>query len=384
MAIRRVVFVANYLPLLATAFNHVIEDLVDSGYEVEILVPSPLDGETWLGPLASRCRVRRLPFDRNRLRLFGALRGTLSVAGRILRGRNEIFAFLTVLPILMGGPLARILGRPSVYLLTGMGTVFSAQTLRWRVIRTGVKRLYSFLFRGSRSRVLVQNSEDARYVEPVLRVPTNSVHLIPGCGAPTASFPFFETLPDNPRPVILVPARVILEKGILEAIEASRLLRERGIDHEFRFTSGIDPGNPLPLSEDQIQALREDEHLRFLGFQESIVPQFEACDIVCLPSYREGLPRVLVEAAATGRPMVTTDVIGCREVVEDGVTGLLVPPRSGAALADALQRLIEDRELAEQLRRNAHDLYQREFQPEREIRQFATLFRQLGLEPRIR
>ena len=180
-----------------------------------------------------------------------------------------------------------------------------------------------------------------------------------GCGADENLFPFFAELPKRKRKVILVPARNIVEKGIFEAVAASRILRERGIDHEMQFTSGIDSGNPCPVkSEDLKRFQQENSSIRFLGFVPDMAPVFQACDIVCLPTYREGLPTALIESSACGRPIVTTDTIGCRDIVKHEETGLLVPVGSAEALADALTLLIRDRNLAERLRRNAYRQFQ--------------------------
>jgi glycosyltransferase involved in cell wall biosynthesis len=185
---------------------------------------------------------------------------------------------------------------------------------------------------------------------------------MPGCGTDTERFRFFAAQQREGPAVILVPARIIVEKGIFEAVAASAMLTESGIEHEMWFSSDIDPGNPLSLTRQDLDRLqREQPSIRFLGFQDDIAVVYEQVDIVCLPSYREGLPTALVEASACGRAIVATDVQGCREIVVDEVTGLLVPPRDAEALAVALQRLICDAGLRDRLRRQANRAFLERF-----------------------
>src|SRR5262249_4828977 len=144
---------------------------------------------------------------------------------------------------------------------------------------------------------------------------------------------------------------------IREAVAASGILRDRGIDHEMRFTGAVEPYPWIRVTQEEIDAYQAANRcVRFIGFQPAMPPVYEQADIVCYPTrYPEGTPTVLIEAAATGRAAVTCDNVGAREIVLNEKTGLVVPQKDVEALADALQRLIEDEQLRERLRRNAYE-----------------------------
>lgn len=379
MAERPVYVLTNHWTFIANYFNHVIRHLSNRGVPVHAYAPGGPEPRV-MEQMGCEARVHDVPFTPGALRP-GQLLRTIGHGWRL--GRREpggVFALITALPHLLYGPPLRLLNRRCVFVMAGMGTLFSSNRRRHRAAGVVARRVYRWMYRGRNSVVVVQNTDDRRLVIDELGAPADRVYLMPGCGVDTARFPFFERLPDNPRPVILVPARLIREKGIGEACEASRLLAERGVDHEMRFTYGFYPGNPMALGPADLEEMkRRNPHLVFLGWQPSLVPVYEAADVVCLPTYREGLPSTLLEGAACGRPLVTTDVPGPRDLVAHEESGLLVPARSPAALADALQRVLADRALAERLRRNAYRRFCEGFTKEHSLRSMLPAFAALGV-----
>ena len=144
---------------------------------------------------------------------------------------------------------------------------------------------------------------------------------------------------------MILIARMLMDKGIVEFVEAARLLRAAGLQARFLLVGAPDTANPASIEKWRLEAWQSEGTVEWLGRREDIAALLAGAHVVCLPSYREGLPKTLAEAAAAGRPIVTTDVPGCREVVRDGIEGLLVPPRESARLACALERLLRDPEL---------------------------------------
>jgi glycosyltransferase involved in cell wall biosynthesis len=142
--------------------------------------------------------------------------------------------------------------------------------------------------------------------------------------------------------VVIMAARLLADKGVFEYVGAAELLRQKGVGARFCLAGDLDPGNPSTCSEDNLKSWRNGGAVELLGYHADIPRLFSSCHIVVLPSYREGMPKVLLEAAACGRAVVTTDVPGCRDAIEPNVTGLLVAPRDMAGLADAIERLILD------------------------------------------
>lgn len=340
-------------------YHHLMRHFMGRGYQVHLWTMEPID-PALVERLAPGLRCHRLPLLRGRYDLADQLRTAVRAIRLGLERPGAVFTTWTIQTNLLCGLPLRAMGRRCVFLMAGMGTVFSSDALRFRLARRLVAPTYRWMFRGPRSRVIVQNSDDFAFVTGRLGVPREHVHQMWGCGEDPAAFPFSERLPERRPRVVLVPARLIREKGIFEAAEASRILHRRGVEHELWFSSDIDPANPHSLTRAEADALpSRSPAIRVLGYQPSIAPLLEAAHVVCLPTYREGLPTALIEASAFGRPIVTTDAVGTRDLVVDGETGLVVPVRDPGALADALERVLSDDELAERLRRNAHQRYLR-------------------------
>lgn len=389
---RRVTFMVHMIPRFVTDFGALATHLASHGIGTTIFASrSPRESSAgWARPdIAERYRsaipaaigLAELPIDRESIGPLALLRTMLASFVLGLRSPRALFVLWTALPIVVCGLPLRLLRRRCVFLLTGLGTIFGSNALRYRVVRPVVARLYVYLFSARRSRVIVHNHDDADFL--VQRgLARDHVIVTPGCGVDPAEFPFNAKLPENRRKIVLVPVRLLREKGVLDAARASALLRAQGIDHEMWFSCSVDPGNPSSLTAEEIQRLeREIPSVRFIGYQPSLVPLYATSDVVCIPTcYREGLPTALLEAAASGRPIVATDNVGCREFVTAGQTALSVPCGSPNALAAALARIIEDDALAERLRLAAYDRFRAGFTKAHMVAITIDVMRELGLE----
>ena len=351
-------------------YGHVMRHLIDSGHEVHLWTMEDIDSTT-VAARAPGLICHRLPLVRARPRPFAALR-TMARALRLAASRSDATFTLWSLQtkLLCGLPL-RAFGRRCVFLVPGLGTVFTSSRRRFRAARSLVVPAYRWMFRGESSRVIVLNRDDLAFMT-ALGVPRDRVFLMHGgCGVDPREFPFVAQLPERRPRAVLVPARLIREKGIFEAARASRLLCDRGVAHEMWFSSDVDPGNPLTLTPADVAALpSQSPAIRILGKVPAMPPVFQAAYAVCLPTYREGIPTALVEASATGRPIVTTDAIGPRDLIRHDHNGLVVPVGDAVALADALQRVLTDDALAARLQRNAYDHYLRNCTHDATLAQF--------------
>ncbi len=279
-------------------------------------------------------------------------RAVLELTALYRRERPALVHHVAMKPVLYGALAARLAGVPAVVnALAGMGFVFTATSLKAAVLRPAIITAFRLLLNRPNSRVLVQNDDDrALFVERGL-VQAGRVVLIPGSGVDTGAF---VPVPEPQGvPVALCVARLLWDKGIGELVEAARLLRGRGVKLRIQVAGDRDPANPRVISEDVVRGWMAEGVVEFLGRRDDIAALTAASHIAVLPSYREGMPKSLLEAAACGRPLVTTDVPGCRALVEDGVNGLLVPVRDAASLADALERLALDPALRARLGREA-------------------------------
>ena len=244
-------------------------------------------------------------------------------------------------PILYGTVAAYFAGvRAIVNAPIGMGFIFSSDIFLARLLRPFVKLAYKFSINPKRSKVIFENHEDCDLFINWGAVRPQDAVIIPGAGVDLNIFrPFARTYD---IPTILLMARMLIDKGINEFVAAARLLRSKGVRARFVLAGSPDPGNPTSISMETLDRWHLEGCIEYLGWQENVAQLLMTADVVCLPSYREGLPKSLIEACACGLPIVTTDTVGCREVVSDGENGFLVPIKSVEPLADALEKLIED------------------------------------------
>ena len=255
--------------------------------------------------------------------------------------------------VLIGGMVTRrVPGRRVVAAFSGLGHLFTDGGWKARMIRWLIMPGFRVSLRGESCIALFQNADDRAVFTIGGIVPERRTALIRGVGVDLAEFaPVPE--PEDSLPLVVLPGRILKEKGVCEFALAARRLAESGVAAEYAIAGEPDPENPSSLSAVEIAELSSRYGVRSLGFVEDMPALLARCAVVCLPSYREGMPKALAEAAAAGRPLVATDVPGCREAVVDGENGFLVPARDPAALAEALGKLLEVRPFAVRWERRA-------------------------------
>lgn len=248
--------------------------------------------------------------------------------------------------------------RGIVNALPGFGYAYSQRSGRG-LLTALLNRAFARSFRPGNVRIIVQNVDDQAEVLRLCPTARGRVRLILGSGVDLAQF---RPTPEPAGiPTVLLPARLLREKGIFEFATAAAELRRHGLAARFVLAGKLDPGNRGALTVSQVDELCRDTSVQWLGDSKDMPRCYSEANIVCLPSYREGAPKVLLEASAAGRAIVTTDTPGCRDVVLAGETGLLVPPRDAGALAVAIRQLIEDPELRIRLGAAARSRAEREF-----------------------
>lgn len=287
------------------------------------------------------------------------------------RERPDLAHHYTIKCVLYGSLAARIVGvKGIVNEITGLGYVFIGDEWPMRLLRWMVRGLYRFALRNTQ--VVFQNPDDRSLFLRHRLVSEGQSRLIPGPGVDTERF-ILTPEPEGP-PLVILPARMLWAKGVGEFVLAARLLREDGIHARFALVGDADPANPDAVPFDQLEKWRKEGIIEWWGWQEDMPALYRKTHIVCLPSYREGIPKTLIEAAACGRPIVTTDVPGCREVVRHRQNGLLVPVRDSRALAEALKTLIGDAALRRQMGKQGRELAVAEFSLEKVIGQTLAVY----------
>lgn len=290
--------------------------------------------------------------------------------------RPDLVHHVALKPVLYGSFVAACAGFSTVVnALAGMGFLFISERFSARVLRFWVKLVLRFLLNRGSSRLILQNPDDAEMLVQHGVADENKITIIKGAGVDVSVF-----VPGDeaPAPVtVILPARMLIDKGVCEFVEAARLLAGEGCNARFVLVGGIDIENPASLSEEQLIQWQNEQNVEWWGHRSDMTEVLAQSHVVCLPSYREGLPKALLEAAACGKPIVATDVPGCREIVVNEVNGLLVPARDSQALACALRRLVVDKGLRERMGTHGREMVVKEFSERKVVDATIRLYNEL-------
>lgn len=349
--------------------------LRDAGYDVLLLSPP--------GEYGQRLRTlglqwKPLPMDRRSINPLREAALLLRLIALFRRERPALVHNFTIKCAIYGSLAARLAGVPGrVNAVAGLGYVFSSSSIRARLLKPLVLGLLRATLDGENARLILQNPDDVNLFQSAALVHPRRVRLIRGSGVDCARFAQRSAQREGIFCVLLA-ARLLWDKGIAEYVEAARILRARNVPVRFLLAGSPDPGNPGAVPESTIRQWTAENLIEWLGHVDDMAALLSRVDAVVLPSYyREGVPKTLIEAAACGLPLITTDMPGCREVVTDQVDGLLIPPRNAAALAEAISRLQGDPELATRLGSQARAKALAEFDERIVIERTQMVYREL-------
>lgn len=280
-----------------------------------------------------------IPISRGAIGPVTTFKTFLAIMKIFYKVKPNIAHLVTIKPILLGGIAARITNIPGVIAaISGLGYIFIDQGFIASLRRFFVRTLYRISLGHKNLRIICQNVNDLDEIQRATKLSNGSFSLIDGSGVSLKKFIY---VPDhNKIPKIIMASRLLKDKGVLEFAEAASIAKDMNIKAEFILVGDPDPDNPSSISRSQIQDWEQKGILNYWGQIDNMQDVLSQASIVVLPSYREGFPKVLIEAAACGRAVVTTDVAGCRDAIYNGVTGVLVPVRDAHALADAIFDLI--------------------------------------------
>lgn len=320
-----------------------------------------------------------LPLSRSGRNPLEELRSLWALFRLMRKARPALIHLVTIKPVLYGGLMARLAGVPAVVVaISGLGTVFVQQEGHGAWLRRGVEMLYRLALGHRNIKAIFQNPDDRAVLIRLDAVCLEQTVLIRGSGVVLSAYPVCPE-PDG-IPVVAFAARLLKDKGVREFVQASRILRDRGVSARFWLIGSPDTGNPSSVTESEVAQWGEEGVIEPLGYRSDVGTLFSQSNIVVLPSYYgEGLPKVLIEAAACGRAVVTTDHPGCRDAIEPGQTGVLVPVRDATALADAIQSLIEDPVRRRQMGTAGRALAEREFAIEKVVEAHLKVYQELIL-----
>ena len=257
-----------------------------------------------------------------------------------------------------------------------MGFVFSSQSRKARMLRPVVRAGLRQLLAPGQARVVFENPEDQAECLAMRAASDDRTVVIRGAGIDTEAF---QPGPEpTGAPIVVMAARLLWAKGVGVFVEASRLLKGQGVNVRCVLVGGVDLANAASVPEAQLKAWHEEGIVEWRGFQKDIRPALREAALFCLPThYREGLPKVILEAMAMGRPVITTDTIGCREAVRDGDNGRLIPPRDPEALANAISELLADPLARKRMGRRGRERTEQEFSTPIVVRETLALYARL-------
>jgi len=257
------------------------------------------------------------------------------------KSKPDIIHLIALKPIVIGAIAARIYGKAQVVCAPiGMGYLFSSNDRKARLLQPLVRFILRRLLNFKNTQVIIENDEDCESLVSGKFVKTSNIRVIKGAGVDLS---LYKAIPENlDAKVVTMFSRVLRDKGVLDYVEAAKIVHREFPEAVLQLVGDCDPGNPTSFSESEVRSWESAGSIKWLGYRTDVPELLAASNIVCLPSYREGLPKTLIEACAAQRAIVATDVTGCREVVSHGSNGLLVQVRNPEKLAEAILQLLGD------------------------------------------
>jgi glycosyltransferase involved in cell wall biosynthesis len=327
--------------------------------------------------LPSQDKITYIPisFQRSGLNLFHDLITLYQIFNLFRIVSPDIIHQIAIKPVIYGTFVrsafhfnAKIINAP-----VGLGYVFTSSSIKAKTLKPIIHLLLKWTLNPKKSKVVFENSDDLIAAINHRSVSEEDAVLIQGAGVDMQKFKPVNNI--NTIPIVTLVARMLSSKGIIEFIEAAKIINLNGIRAVFNLVGETDPLNPASLNQSYLEEKSGKFGLYWRGFKSNILEVYQESDIACLPSYREGLPKSLIEAAACGLPIVTTNTVGCREVVVHEVNGLLVPVKSAVDLADAIVRLISSRDLRVSMGIESRRLAINKFSSEIVIKETLNLYR---------
>ena len=334
MTPKKIAIIANTTWNIYNFRQNIIRKLISEGHEVMVMAPV----DTFITYTESIREVTHIPIrhlDRDSVNPFQDLRLCLELLRLYRRHKPDLILHYTVKPNIYGGLAAKLLGIPSVAVVTGLG--YSLIHEGW--INVITRMLYKLSLPLHR-KVIFENTDDKTLFEKAGLVTEGKSISIKGCGVDTQWFsPNGDGRTAGTMTFTFI-GRLLYDKGVREFIEAAHIVRKQNANVQFWLVGGIDKENPSSVRNEDLVKWIRDPGIHYLGATDNIRKYIEKSDCIVLPSYREGMPRVIMEAMAMERPVITTDTAGCRETVDENINGYLVPVNDATALANAMDRFV--------------------------------------------
>lgn len=371
---KKILFVVNDPGFFLSHRSALAVAASDIGYEVHVATANEeaVDKILDLGFI-----YHEIPFTRSGINPLLESFLLISLYKLYRRIRPNLVHHVTIKPVLYGSIAARMASVPAVVnAISGLGYVFSASGVMPNLLRIPVKTLYQLALAHKRSMVIVQNAHDYNVVKNKGWINENQLRLIRGSGVDLNTFK--PTSEPSGEMIVLMASRMLWDKGVGIFVEAARFLLKQGVVARFVLVGDPDSGNPNSVSRQQLLEWAEESGIEWWGYRDDMERVFNQAGIVCLPTYYgEGVPKVLIEAAASGKPVVATEIPGCAEIIKHNTNGFLVPAKDATALAKAIELLINDKALRLRMGINGRKIAVAEFSIEYVIKQTIAIYQEL-------
>jgi glycosyltransferase involved in cell wall biosynthesis len=347
---------------------------LQNGYDVYVATRVGDCGEKIIG---AGFRLIPLRLNRSSYSLFHELRTVGQLRSIYRQVKPDIVHHIALKPVLYGSMAALGERRTQVInAFAGLGYLVSSPTFKARALKRVLWTMFRFLLNRPNSFLLLQNREDRDLLVADVGVLPEKTTIIRGSGVDIHEFQATAELPGVP--IVLLSSRMLWIKGISDFVDAAKLLRARGVNARFVLAGDTDLGSPGAIPREKLQEWQNAGSVEWWGHQQSMPQMLQQATLVCLPSHGgEGVPKALIEAAASERAIVATDVPGCRDIVRHGINGLLVATKNPAALADAIATLLNNASLRAEMGRRGRKIAVNEFSEEKVIQQTLALYRKL-------
>jgi len=339
---KRLLFIVNTDCFFVSHRLEIAIEALRRGYEVHVA-----SNETSCRNkiLETGCFFHSIKLDRSSLNPFVNLLEIYEFL-KILRAlKPNIVHLVTLKPVIFGGIAARLTNIPSVVsAISGLGYIFISEGVKSTLLRRVLMFFFKRALHHNNQVTIFQNSDDREIISNGCNLSLNSIRMIRGSGVCLKEFKFSE-LPKG-RVKVVLASRLLIDKGIREFVNASMILKKKSDNIDFVLVGDTDPSNPASVSKDEINVWVSKGLIDWWGWKKNMPKIISSAFVVVLPSYREGMPKVIMEASASGRPVITSNVPGCRDAVINNETGIIIPPKDSIALANAINFLIKNKSIA--------------------------------------
>lgn len=372
---KKILYIVNSSEYFLSHRSEIAVEVKKQGFEVHVASPK----DQFKKELESLGFFHhQINLSRSGKRVLLEIKTVIDLFKVLINIRPDLTHLITIKPVIYGGVLCFLLGiRGVVCAIPGLGYSYISEGIKASIFRFILSFLFRIAFFNKSLKVIFQNKDDINTISKASNLDQKKVVLIKGSGVNLDKFSY-KTLPTKGKAIISMASRLQRDKGVIEFFQAAEILKERRHDVEFNFIGSLDSNYASVITENELIKWKRKNVVNFLGHRDDIESLFQKSSIIVLPSYREGFPKVLQEAAACGRAVITSDVPGCRDAIKEGLTGVLVNPKDPFDLAEKIDYLLSNTVILIEMGLEARKFAEKEFSIERVIKKHLEVYQDIS------